>query len=168
MEVNRVERINVGDTLIALPSSGVHSNGFSLVRKLLLEKLGMSLEDDFQGKVLKDVLLEPTRIYVKEFKANKDKINALAHITGGGITENLPRVLPDNFKAVVDRSKIKVLPIFEFMGQHVELEEMYRTFNMGVGMILVVNPANVDSILANTDGYVIGHIAVGEKCVEFI
>ena len=68
----------------------------------------MSLEDDFQGKVLKDVLLEPTRIYVKEFKANKDKINALAHITGGGITENLPRVLPDNFKAVVDRSKIKV------------------------------------------------------------
>ena len=167
-ELNRVERINVGDTLIALPSSGVHSNGFSLVRKLLLEKLGMSLEDDFQGKVLKDVLLEPTRIYVKEFKANKDKINALAHITGGGITENLPRVLPDNFKAVVDRSKIKVLPIFEFMGQHVELEEMYRTFNMGVGMILVVNPANVDSILANTDGYVIGHIAVGEKCVEFI
>ena len=167
-ELNRLDKIKDGDILVALPSSGVHSNGFSLVRKLLLEKLGMSLDDDFQGKVLKDVLLEPTRIYVKEFKANKDKINALAHITGGGITENLPRVLPDNFKAVVDRSKIKVLPIFEFMGQHVELEEMYRTFNMGVGMILVVNPANVDSILANTDGYVIGHIAVGEKCVEFI
>ena len=167
-ELNRVERINVGDTLIALPSSGVHSNGFSLVRKLLLEKLGMSLEDDFQGKVLKDVLLEPTRIYVKEFKANKDKINALAHITGGGITENLPRVLPDNFKAVVDRSKIKVLPIFEFMGQHVELEEMYRTFNMGVGMIPVVNPSNVDSILASTDGYVIGELKSGERKVEFI
>ena len=167
-ELNRVERINVGDTLIALPSSGVHSNGFSLVRKLLLEKLGMSLEDDFQGKVLKDVLLEPTRIYVKEFKANKDKINALAHITGGGITENLPRVLPDNFKAVVDRSKIKVLPIFEFMGQHVELEEMYRTFNMGVGMVLVVSSENVDAVLANTDGYVIGQIAQGAKCVEFI
>ena len=167
-ELNRVERIKEGDVLIALPSSGVHSNGFSLVRKLLLEKLGMSLDDDFQGKPLKDVLLEPTRIYVKEFKANKDKINALAHITGGGITENLPRVLPDNLKAVVKRADIRVLPIFEFMGQHVELEEMYRTFNMGVGMVLVVSEQNVDSVLANTDGYVIGHIAVGAKCVEFI
>ncbi len=109
MSLDRVERVSAGDVLIALPSSGVHSNGFSLVRKLLLEKLGMSLEDDFQGKKLKDVLLEPTRIYVKEFKANKDKINALAHITGGGITENLPRVLPENLTAVVNRSKIKVL-----------------------------------------------------------
>lgn len=167
-ELNRIDKIKAGDTLIALPSSGVHSNGFSLVRKLLLEKLGMSLDDDFQGKPLKDVLLEPTRIYVKEFKANKDKINALAHITGGGITENLPRVLPDNLKAVVKRADVRVLPIFEFMGKHVELEEMYRTFNMGVGMVLVVSSENVDSILANTDGYVIGHIAQGAKCVEFI
>ncbi|MFA7087169.1 MAG: phosphoribosylformylglycinamidine cyclo-ligase [Aliarcobacter sp.] len=167
-ELDRVERVSAGDVLIALPSSGVHSNGFSLVRKLLLEKLGMSLEDDFQGKKLKDVLLEPTRIYVKEFKANKDKINALAHITGGGITENLPRVLPENLTAVVNRSKIKVLPIFEFMSNHVELEEMYRTFNMGVGMILVVNPLNVDAILASTDGYVIGELKVGERKVEFI
>lgn len=167
-ELDRVERVSAGDVLIALPSSGVHSNGFSLVRKLLLEKLGMSLEDDFQGKKLKDVLLEPTRIYVKEFKANKDKINALAHITGGGITENLPRVLPENLTAVVNRSKIKVLPIFEFMSNHVELEEMYRTFNMGVGMILVVNPTNVDSILASTDGYVIGELKEGKREVEFI
>ena len=167
-ELNRIDKIKAGDTLIALPSSGVHSNGFSLVRKLLLEKLGMSLDDDFQGKPLKDVLLEPTRIYVKEFKANKDKINALAHITGGGITENLPRVLPDNLKAVVKRADVRVLPIFEFMGKHVELEEMYRTFNMGVGMVLVVSAENVDSVLANTDGYIIGHIANGDKCVEFI
>lgn len=167
-ELNRIDKIKAGDVLIALPSSGVHSNGFSLVRKLLLEKLGMSLDDDFQGKPLKDVLLEPTRIYVKEFKANKDKINALAHITGGGITENLPRVLPDNLKAVVKRADVRVLPIFEFMGQHVELEEMYRTFNMGVGMVLVVSTENVEAVLANTDGYVIGHIAVGDKCVEFI
>ncbi|QKF65752.1 phosphoribosylformylglycinamide cyclo-ligase [Arcobacter venerupis] len=167
-ELNRIDKIKAGDTLIALPSSGVHSNGFSLVRKLLLEKLGMSLDDDFQGKPLKDVLLEPTRIYVKEFKANKDKINALAHITGGGITENLPRVLPDNLKAVVKRADVRVLPIFEFMGQHVELEEMYRTFNMGVGMVLVVSAENVDAVLSNTDGYVIGHIAEGAKCVEFI
>ena len=167
-ELNRIDKIKAGDTLIALPSSGVHSNGFSLVRKLLLEKLGMSLDDDFQGKPLKDVLLEPTRIYVKEFKANKDKINALAHITGGGITENLPRVLPDNLKAVVKRADVRVLPIFQFMAEHVELEEMYRTFNMGVGMVLVVSTENVESILANTDGYVIGHIAEGEKGVEFI
>lgn len=167
-ELDRISKVKAGDILIALPSSGVHSNGFSLVRKLLLEKLGMSLEDDFQGKKLKDVLLEPTRIYVKEFKANKDKINALAHITGGGITENLPRVLPENLTAVVQRSKIKVLPIFEFMSNHVELEEMYRTFNMGVGMVLVVNPANVDAILANTDGYVIGELKSGERKVEFI
>jgi phosphoribosylformylglycinamidine cyclo-ligase len=167
-ELNRIDKIKAGDTLIALPSSGVHSNGFSLVRKLLLEKLGMSLDDDFQGKALKDVLLEPTRIYVKEFKANKDKINALAHITGGGITENLPRVLPDNLKAVVKRADIRVLPIFQFMAEHVELEEMYRTFNMGVGMVLVVSEQNVESVLANTDGYVIGYIAQGEKGVEFI
>ncbi|RXJ91767.1 phosphoribosylformylglycinamidine cyclo-ligase [Arcobacter sp. CECT 8983] len=167
-ELNRIEKIEEGDVLIALPSSGIHSNGFSLVRKLLLEKLGMTLEDEFDGKILKDVLLEPTRIYVKEFKANKDKINALAHITGGGITENLPRVLPDNLKAVVDRSKIKVLPIFDYMGQFVEKEEMYRTFNMGVGMVLVVNPANVDSVLENTDGYVIGEIKAGKAEVEYI
>ncbi|OCL89220.1 phosphoribosylformylglycinamidine cyclo-ligase [Arcobacter porcinus] len=167
-ELDRVSKVEAGDVLIALPSSGVHSNGFSLVRKLLLEKLGMSLEDDFQGKKLKDVLLEPTRIYVKEFKANKENINALAHITGGGITENLPRVLPENLKAIVDRSKIKVLPIFEFMGKYVELEEMYRTFNMGVGMILVVNPKNVDAVLASTDGYIIGELKAGDRKVEFI
>jgi len=167
-ELNRIEKVNAGDVLIALPSSGIHSNGFSLVRKLLLEKLGMSLDDDFQGKPLKDVLLEPTRIYVKEFKANKENINALAHITGGGITENLPRVLPDNLKAVIKRDSVKVLPIFEFMGEHVELEEMYRTFNMGVGMILVVNPDKVDAVLSNTDGYVIGELADGEKGVEYI
>ena len=167
-ELNRIERVNAGDILIALPSSGIHSNGFSLVRKLLLEKLGMSLDDDFNGRPLKDVLLEPTRIYVKEFKANKDNINALAHITGGGITENLPRVLPDNLKAIIKRESVRVLPIFEHMGNHVDTEEMYRTFNMGVGMILVVNPSKVDAVLANTDGYVIGELADGEKGVEYV
>jgi len=167
-ELNRLTRVQKGDILIALPSSGVHSNGFSLVRKLLLEKLNMSLEDDFEGKKLKDVLLEPTRIYVKEFKENKSIINALAHITGGGITENLPRVLPQNLTAVVNRSKIKVLPIFEFMSKYIELEEMYRTFNMGVGMILVVNPENVSKVLNSTNGYIIGELKVGEKKVEFV
>jgi len=167
-ELNRIDKISEGDILIALPSSGMHSNGFSLARKLLLEKLGMSLDDDIRGKPLKNVLLEPTRIYVKEFKANKESINALAHITGGGISENLPRVLPNNLKAVIHESKIKVLPIFEFMSGFVQKEEMYRTFNMGVGMILIVSLANVNKVLSNTDGYVIGEISKGKKGVDFI
>jgi phosphoribosylformylglycinamidine cyclo-ligase len=167
-EMNRIEQVKAGDVLIALPSSGVHSNGFSLVRKLLLEKLGMKFEDEFNGRTLIETLLEPTRIYVKEFKANKDKINALAHITGGGIIENLPRVLPDNLRARVTKSKVRVLPIFELMGKYVEEAEMYRAFNMGVGMILVVNPSNVDAILANTDGYIIGEIVEGEKGCDLV
>ena len=167
-EMDRVSRVEEGDILIALPSSGVHSNGFSLVRKLLFDKLNMKFEDNFNGKPLIDTLLEPTRIYVKEFKENKDKINALAHITGGGIVENLPRVLPDNLKAVVEKDKVQVLPIFELMGEHVEESEMYRAFNMGVGMIFVVNPKNVDEILKNTDGYIIGDIQSGAKGCDLI
>jgi len=167
-EMNRIEQVKAGDILIALPSSGVHSNGFSLVRKLLLEKLGMKFEDEFNGRTLIETLLEPTRIYVKEFKANKDKINALAHITGGGIIENLPRVLPDNLRAVVKKDQVRVLPIFELMGKYVEENEMYRAFNMGVGMVLVVNPTNVDAVLANTDGYVIGEIIAGNKGCDLI
>jgi phosphoribosylformylglycinamidine cyclo-ligase len=167
-ELNRTERVKAGDILIALPSSGVHSNGFSLVRKLLLEKLGMKFEDEFDGKPLIDTLLEPTRIYVKEFKENRDKINALAHITGGGIIENLPRVLPEGLRAEVKKADIKVLPIFELMGQHVEENEMYRAFNMGVGMVFVVDPSNVKAILENTDGYVIGALKEGEKGCDLI
>ena len=167
-EMDRVSRVEEGDILIALPSSGVHSNGFSLVRKLLFDKLNMKFEENFNGKPLIDTLLEPTRIYVKEFKENKDKINALAHITGGGIVENLPRVLPDNLKAVVEKDKVQVLPIFELMGEHVEESEMYRAFNMGVGMIFVVNPKNVDEVLKNTDGYIIGDIQSGAKGCDLI
>jgi len=167
-EMNRVDEVKDGDILIALPSSGIHSNGFSLVRKLLFDKLGMKFEDDFNGKPLIDTLLEPTRIYVDEFKKNKQYINALAHITGGGIVENLPRVLPDNLKAVVNKEDIRVLPIFELMSKHVEESEMFRAFNMGVGMIFVVNPSNVDEVLKNTDGYIIGQITQGEKGVDLV
>lgn len=167
-ELDRTQKVEKGDVLIALPSSGIHSNGFSLVRKLLLDKLGMKFEDDFNGKTLIDTLLEPTRIYVKEFKANKEKINALAHITGGGIIENLPRVLPEGLRAEVKKSDVRVLPIFELMGQHVEEEEMFRAFNMGVGMIFVVNPANVDAVLSSTDGYVIGTIKEGVKGCDLV
>jgi len=167
-EMDRVSRVEAGDVLIALPSSGVHSNGFSLVRKLLLEKLGMKFEDDFNGKTLIDTLLEPTRIYVKDFKNCKENINALAHITGGGIVENLPRVLPDNLRAVVQKDKVQVLPIFQLMGEHVEESEMYRAFNMGVGMIFVANASQVDTILSKTDGYVIGEIVEGEKGCDIV
>jgi len=167
-EMDRVSRVEAGDVLIALPSSGIHSNGFSLVRKLLLEKLGMKFEDDFNGRTLIDTLLEPTRIYVKDFKNCKENINALAHITGGGIVENLPRVLPDNLRAVVQKDKVQVLPIFQLMSKHVEESEMYRAFNMGVGMIFVANASQVDAILEKTDGYVIGEIIEGEKGCDIV
>ncbi len=167
-EMNRLERVRQNDLLIALPSSGIHSNGYSLVRKLLFERLGMKFDDRFEGKPLIETLLEPTRIYVKTFKSLKEKINALAHITGGGLVENLPRILPENLHAVIDSSKIKTLPIFDLIGKHVEKEEMFRTFNMGVGMVLVVSPKNADEVLKNSDGYIIGELKPGKKGVTLL
>jgi len=157
--------VKEGDVLIALPSSGIHSNGFSLVRKLFFEKLKMKFDDEIDGKKLIDILLTPTRIYVKDFKKLKPFVNALAHITGGGIVENLPRVLPEDLEAVVYKDKIKILPIFEFMSKYVDEDEMFRTFNMGVGMILAVSSENVDNVLKNSDGYIIGEIKKGKKGV---
>jgi len=162
-ELDRSNKVASGDILIALPSSGLHSNGFSLARKVLFEKMGMKFDDQFEGKPLIETLLTPTRIYVKTFKALKDKIQALAHITGGGIVENFPRVLPEGLRAVITESSIRVLPIFELIGQHVERHEMFRAFNMGVGMILVVKEADVADVLAATDGYVIGHLEAGQR-----
>lgn len=162
-ELDRSDKVQAGDILIALPSSGLHSNGFSLARKVLFEKMGMKFEDQFDGKPLIETLLTPTRIYVKTFKALKDKIQALAHITGGGIVENFPRVLPEGLRAVITESSIRVLPIFELIGQHVERAEMFRAFNMGVGMILVVKEADVGDVLAATDGYVIGRLEEGKR-----
>ncbi|MEO1923739.1 MAG: phosphoribosylformylglycinamidine cyclo-ligase [Nautiliaceae bacterium] len=161
-------KVKQGDVLIALPSSGIHSNGYSLVRKLFFEKLKMKFDDEIEGKKLIDILLTPTRIYVKDFKKLKPFINALAHITGGGIVENLPRVLPDDLEAVVYKDKIKILPIFEFMKRYVDENEMFRTFNMGVGMILAVDNKNVDKVLSLSDGYVIGEIRKGLKGVKLI
>ena len=167
-EMDTVANVKPGQLLVAMPSSGIHSNGYSLVRKLLFDKLGMGLETEFEDRPLLETLLEPTRIYVKEYKANKQYIKALAHITGGGIVENLPRVLPEGIRAVVKKEDIRVLPIFEFMAQYVDEEEMYRAFNMGVGMVWVVEPEDVDSVLANTDGYVIGELVAGERGVELV
>ena len=167
-EMDTVSNVKAGQVLIAMPSSGIHSNGYSLVRKLLFDKLGMNLDSEFDGKPLVETLLEPTRIYVKEYKANKNHIKALAHITGGGLVENLPRVLPEGIRAVINKADIKVLPIFEFMSKYVDQDEMYRAFNMGVGMVWVVDEADVDSVLSATDGYVIGHLIEGTKGVELV
>ncbi len=167
-EMDRVSRVEPGQILIALPSSGIHSNGYSLVRKLFLETLHMDLGADFNGKPLIDTLLEPTRIYVREFKTHREHIVALAHITGGGIIENLPRVLPEGITALVQRDAIRTLPIFDFMSQHIASEEMMRAFNMGVGMVWVVAPENVDVILDATDAYVIGRTEKGNKKVIFV
>jgi phosphoribosylformylglycinamidine cyclo-ligase len=167
-EIDRVSKVKEGDILIALPSSGIHSNGYSLVRKLIFGKLGMKFDDKFNGSTIIETLLTPTRIYVSEFKKFKNEINAMAHITGGGIVENLPRVLPENLSAEIIRSKIKKLPIFSFMEEFVEESEMDRTFNMGVGMILVVSKENVDKILDNSDGYVIGKLIAGNGSANLI
>ncbi len=163
-EMDRVSLVRAGHKLIALPSSGLHSNGFSLARKVLFEKMNLGFNEDFNGKLLIETLLEPTNIYVKTFKALKNEIVAMAHITGGGIVENLPRVLPENLKAEVKKDAIKVLPIFELISKHVDIDEMYRAFNMGVGMILVVEDKNVDTVLTKASGsYLIGEILEGSR-----
>ncbi|MBN2782122.1 MAG: phosphoribosylformylglycinamidine cyclo-ligase [Campylobacterales bacterium] len=168
-EMDRVSMVKAGQKLIALPSSGLHSNGFSLARKVLFEKMNLDFNEDFNGKPLIETLLEPTKIYVKTFKKLKNEIVALAHITGGGIVENLPRVLPENMMAEVKKDSIKTLPIFELISEHVDRDEMFRAFNMGVGMVLVVNEENVEKVLAEAEGsYLIGEIKEGERKVEMI
>lgn len=163
-EMDRVSLVQAGYKLIALPSSGLHSNGFSLARKVLFEKMNMKFEDKVGDRTLIETLLEPTRIYVKTFKEIKNKVVALAHITGGGIVENLPRVLPENLRAEVKKDAIKVLPIFKLMSKHVAEEEMYRAFNMGIGMVLVVKPEDVDAVLSDVkDAYLIGEIVTGKR-----
>lgn len=162
-ELNTPANVKAGDVLIALPSSGLHSNGFSLARKVLFETMQMQFHDDFGGKPLIESLLVPTRIYVKTFKQLKPKIRAMAHITGGGLVENIPRVLPEGLCAVIRGADVRVLPLFELMAEHVERSEMFRAFNMGVGMVLVVRPDDVTAILDATDGYVIGGIEHGAR-----
>lgn len=159
-EIDRSKFVREGDVLIALPSSGLHSNGFSLARKVVAE-LGLKFDDKVGDHALIDVLLEPTRIYVADFLNLKDKIHALAHITGGGIVENLPRVFPEGLGAKIEHAAIRTPEIFKIIAQKVESAEMMRTFNMGVGMIVVAPKENADFVLANSGGYVIGEIVKG-------
>lgn len=156
-EIDRSKFIKQGDILIALPSSGLHSNGFSLARKVIA-KLELDFDSKIEDKTLIDTLLEPTRIYVKEFLALKEKINAMAHITGGGLLENLPRVFPLGLGAKIEKSSIQTPKIFKIISQMVEDNEMQRTFNNGVGMVLIVDKNNADCVLGKTDGYVIGEV----------
>ncbi|MGI5921918.1 MAG: phosphoribosylformylglycinamidine cyclo-ligase [Syntrophomonadaceae bacterium] len=138
--------IEDGDIIIGLPSSGIHSNGYSLARKILLEKAGLSLDQYIEslGKTLGEELITPTRIYVKTILPLLDKmeIKGMAHITGGGITENLQRILPAGMGAVINSSAIDIKPVFKLMQElgQVDQAEMFRTFNMGIGYVLVTSP----------------------------
>ena len=171
------EHIKAGDILIGIASTGVHSNGFSLVRKVFqMDKETLDTYHEELGKTLGEALLAPTRIYVKALRSVKEAgvtIKGCSHITGGGFYENIPRMLPDGVKAVVKKDSYEVPAIFKMMAREGQIEEqmMYNTFNMGIGMVLAVDPADVDKTieaLAKTgdQAWVIGEIADGEKGVE--
>jgi phosphoribosylformylglycinamidine cyclo-ligase len=157
-----------GDVLIALESSGVHSNGFSLVRSVF------NLEEDafktFEGfdKPLGEVLLEPTKIYVKDILSIRDKANikAISHITGGGFYENVPRALKDGMTAKVNKASLKTPPVFDLIQKvgNIPERDMYNTFNMGVGMVIVVDKDDAETVLSTIDNsYVIGEIVEGDE-----
>ncbi len=143
-------QVKAGDILIGLPSSGPHSNGYSLIRKVI-EKSGADLGEAFDGVTLGQRLLEPTRIYVKPLLAlfNQINVHALAHITGGGLLENLPRVMPDNTAARIYSQSWKQPAVFDWLQRegNIKAGEMYRTFNCGIGMVLVVDPGDADKTL---------------------
>ena len=165
--------MKAGDVVIALPSSGVHSNGFSLVRKVFdVENSDIkSPREELGGKSVGETLLTPTKIYVKPVLAllEQVKVKGISHITGGGFYENIPRSIPDGLGAVIDRKAVKVLPIFDLIAKEGNISErdMFNTFNMGVGMSIVVAPEDADKAVeilkANgEDAYVIGKIENSE------
>lgn len=147
------QKVKEGDSILALPSSGIHSNGFSLVRKIIFDKMQLDLEkESISGKSLADILLMPTRIYVREVLPvlNEVDVHAMAHITGGGLPENLPRVLPEGLSVVIEESTLPRLPIFSKLQVWGELsrEEMFGTFNMGVGFTLFVRKEDEKKVLS--------------------
>ena len=164
------ENVKAGDLIIALPSSGVHSNGFSLVRKIFENKNLHEHVNEF-GRTLGEELLTPTKIYVREVLPVISKIKSIAHITGGGFYENIPRALPNNLTAEVELSKIKTPAIFDLLMKtgKIELDEMFHVFNMGVGMVLITSSDNADEIL-NTikSSYLIGKIINGEGGIKLV
>ena len=168
--------VKVGDTVIALASSGVHSNGFSLVRKVFdIENCDLTAyKDELQGKTLGETLLTPTKIYVKSVLALLEQINvhAISHITGGGFYENIPRSLPKGYSVKVDKASLKILPIFDLIQKvgGISERDMFNTYNMGVGMSIVVAAEDTDKALeilkANgEDAYVIGSVIESDEGV---
>jgi phosphoribosylformylglycinamidine cyclo-ligase len=167
-----------GDVIIGLASSGVHSNGFSLVRKVFnLNEQTVGRHVAELGTTLGEALLTPTRIYVRPMLDVIDQVEvkAVSHITGGGFYENVPRMMKDGFKAVIEKDKVDVLPIFKLIQKEGNIPErdMFNTFNMGIGMMFVVNPEDADKAIAICEKHgekakVIGKIAAGEKGVEII
>ena len=167
-----------GDVVIALPSTGIHSNGFSLCRKVFdIDNNNPELyipRDELGGKTIAESLLVPTRIYVKPVLALLEKVNVrgISHITGGGFYENIPRSIPNGLCACIDKSAVRVLPIFDVIASwgNIPERDMYNTYNMGVGMSIVVPAEEVDTALEilrsyGEDAYVIGHIEAGEEKV---
>ena len=168
------ENIKEGDVLIALPSNGLHTNGYSLARKVLLEDVAMDLDvgmPELDGETLGDALLKPHTSYVKTVLKLHDEIGikGIAHITGGGIKGNLSRIIPDGLGAKIDKDVIKHPPIFDLIQKTGDVSEdaMFEAFNMGVGMILVVGQDKAESVLKMTDGYVVG-IVDGEIGIELM
>lgn len=172
------EKLEAGDVLIGMASTGVHSNGFSLVRKVFekeMNKEGLNTYYDSLGKTLGEALLAPTRIYVKALKNIKKSgvtVKACSHITGGGFYENVPRMLKDGVRAVIRKDSYPVPPIFKLLAEKGKIEEkmMYNTFNMGLGMVVAVDEVDVDKTMAaikaaGDQPYVVGTIENGEKGV---
>lgn len=170
------EDVKAGDVLIGMASTGVHSNGFSLVRKIFqMDKATLSTYHEELGMTLGEALLAPTRIYVRALKNVKEagvRIKACSHITGGGFYENIPRMLPDGKHAVIEKNSYPIPPIFAMMAREGDVAEqmMYNTYNMGIGMIVAVDPADVDKAMeamkaAGDTPYVVGRITDGEKGV---
>ena len=170
------ENIKAGDVLVGIASSGVHSNGFSLVRKVFeMTKESLDTYYDELGTTLGEALLAPTKIYVKAMKAIKDAgvtVKGCSHITGGGFYENIPRMLPEGILAVVEKNSYEVPAIFKLLQKKGNIEEkmMYNTYNMGLGMVLAVDAADVEKTLAaireaGETPFVVGHCEAGEKGV---
>lgn len=168
--------IKAGDTLIGIASSGVHSNGFSLVRSVFkMEKETLDTYHEELGKTLGEALLAPTKIYVKTMKSIKNagvRVKGCSHITGGGFYENVPRMLPEGAHAVIEKNSYEVPAIFRMLQKEGQIEDhmMYNTFNMGIGLVLAVDPKDADTVMeavkaAGETPYVIGHIDAGEKGV---
>ncbi|HWR24046.1 MAG TPA: phosphoribosylformylglycinamidine cyclo-ligase [Feifaniaceae bacterium] len=171
-------RVQAGDALIALPSSGVHSNGFSLVRKAFRIGENPAILSKHLGDIgltLGETLLTPTKIYVKPVLSliHSAEVHALAHITGGGFYENIPRCLPQGLSAKIEREAVNVLPIFDYIRRagRISTRDLYNTFNMGVGMVAVVSKLGANAALLalkeqGTDAYVLGEVIKGENGVE--